>query len=360
MDARRTSRSTILGIAAWALMGCGSDDLLDSTFIEPTEIAVDPTDFLGDVVCSTAGGSARAYVVSLFTWDSSSDATPFPLGSSQASSCATVTGFRDVLVVGERYSAQIDVYDVPPESLTPFGSSSSGARQMLSTSSGEVVVPRWDSQCGGGASTAAIAEQDRRVFVRPCDALTADDGTQLSISGAAILGDDPCSLSPSFDVTFQDPTMGPLLDVACDADAIVLDVAPEKTLVMHADYTIDGVSHGATCLATPKAGTVAQPTCEAFTTLGNVRLDVSGLVDDADAQLCPAGASFDVFDTDQTLNTTPLPCTSPATVGPFESGIVTFDVSVYDAAGIPTGQPISCAADVEPGWVVDAVCVPSG
>lgn len=350
----------VLAAALAGLPGCGSDELTEGAFVDPTEIAVDPSDFLGEVSCSPNAGAARAYVMTLVFWDDATDTTPFVVGSSRPGSCAFVTGFRNVLE-GSRYTALVDVYDVPPDSLFPFGGASSGARQMRDAT-GAVVAPRWQTQCGGGASSAAVAVQDARVFVRPCDplALEPDAPTRLTFSPTLVLGSEaPCDVAPAVDVTFDDAALPPATGLACDAEPVVYDVAP-GTYELYASVD-DGTSQlGTTCLATVAGGTTATPTCGALTTLGNARVDLAALEASDGVPLCPDGKQFDVFDGDVVLNPVPLPCGKPALLGPFEAGDRSLEITIYDTTGTVQDEGAACTAAVEPGRTVDALCAPTG
>lgn len=355
-DASRRGRALILGALLATMSGCGSDELTEGTFIDPTEIAVDPSDFLGEVSCSPNAGAARAYVMTLVFWEDAADTSPFVVGSSRPGSCAFVTGFRNVLE-GSRYTALVDVYDVPPTDLSPFGGASSGSRQMRD-GTGTVVEPRWQTQCGGSAASAAVAVQDSRVFVRPCDplALDPDAPTRLSVSPTLVLGNEtPCDVAPAVDVTFDGDALPPTTGLACDADPVVYDVDPGTyQLYLAVD---DGTElMGTTCLASIAAGTTGTPTCGTLTTLGNARLDLGPLVDGEDAPLCPAGHQFDVFDGDSVLNPVPLPCGKSALLGPFEAGDRSLDVTVYDTMGSVQELGAACTAAVQPGRTVEAVC----
>jgi len=339
------------------LTGCGSDDLTTGTFVDPTEIAVNPDDFLGEVSCGPNAGSARAYVMTLVFWDSADDTTPFVIGSSRPASCAFVAGFRNVLE-GNRYTAFVDVYDVPPDALFPFGGASSGARQMRDAN-GEVLDPRWQTPCGRSAEDAAIALQNRRVFVRPCDPLQLDGETptQLAFPPELVLGSEaPCDVAPSVHIAFSDGERPPT-DLACDDEPAVFDVSA-GTYQLYATVDDGSELQGTSCLATVAAGTTATPNCEPLTSFGHARVSLNGLSDGDGNPVCPQGSNFDVFDGDQILNAIPLPCGTNAQLGPFEAGIKTLEVTVYDDEGKVQGNGATCAADIEPGRTVNAVCTP--
>ncbi|HHH27593.1 MAG TPA: hypothetical protein ENK57_04475 [Polyangiaceae bacterium] len=345
-----------LGAVVATLTGCGADELTEGAFVDPTEIAVDPSDFLGEVSCSPNPGAARAYVMTLVLWQDASDTEPFVVGSSRPGSCAVVTGFRNV-IEGSRYTALVDVYDIPSTSLFPFGGPSSGSRQMRDAS-GANVTPRWQTQCGGGASTAAVAVQNARVFARPCDPLSldADATTRLTFSPTLVLGSDtPCDVAPAVDVFFDDPGLPATTSLACDAEPVTYDVAA-GTYEIYARVDDGQDVLGTTCLASVAAGTTATPICGPLTSLGNARLDLGSLEDGQGDPLCPTGQQFDVFDGEVALNPVPLPCGKPALLGPFDAGDRTFEAIVYDTMGALQPMGASCDVTVEPGRTAEAVC----
>ena len=168
-SARHRSQLLVASLVLVAVGGaCTDDEPFATTYIQPTEVAVRPSDFLGDVSCSTNPGAMRSYVVTLTAYDDAEDVTGFTLGSSVPAPFSFVAGFREVVTVGKRYTAEVDGYDLPPEQLAPFGGASSGARQMRHSDTGEVLTPRWSTQCGKAAGSAVTASLNERVYVRPC------------------------------------------------------------------------------------------------------------------------------------------------------------------------------------------------
>ena len=132
----------------FGLLACSSNSSTTSAIVRPELVSVDPTDFLGTVQCSAAPGAARSYVATLL--DVSPDAIgklpdpPFQLPSAPPTKCTQPVTFSFV-VLGHRYLAQVDAYDVAPEQLTPL---EPGSRLQLD-SAGQRVSPRWQTLCGG-------------------------------------------------------------------------------------------------------------------------------------------------------------------------------------------------------------------
>jgi hypothetical protein len=359
---RRTARAAIALLWAAPLTACGSDDDLVVTVIVPTEIAVDPNDFLGDVACSPNPGAMRSYVMTLSAWQDENDSTPFVIGSSQPTSCALAAGFREPVVVGQRYTAEVDGYELPPGEIVPFGGGSSGARQMVRASDGTRVEPRWVAHCGEGAASAAVAELNRRVFVRPCVELEdlAGSPTAILFPPSVVLGDDPCATAASIDIVTESGNAPSALGVACDAEPLVIDAVAGERYSFYVT-TADGVApvEGALCHATAAAGQTITPVCAALSASGSARVSLAGLTLRASREaLCPAGFSFDIVGEEGTLNPVPIPCSAQTIVSPLEPGIYLFDIVVYDGTGGVQQQAPTCAAAVEAGKISDATCLP--
>jgi len=352
---------TILSVAAMGLATASCDDLETgtATFVVPTEVAVHPDDFRGDVGCGVFTGSMKSFVVTLHTYDDANDITPFTIGSTVPTPCSLIAGFRQMIVAGQLYTAEVDAYDVPVSQLTPFGGSSSGARQMRDAETGEPVAPRWTTSCGGSVSTAVVAESNRRVLVRPCDDLVDANPspTQLAITPRNVLGDSPCDIAQSYDVSFISGELATTTGVSCSADeGAVFDATAGTTYDIYATATVAGTLAGTRCLAKGREGETVEPTCELLSFERNVGLALATLMAD-EQRVCPADAYYDVIGDDGTLNAVPIPCDQSAQLGPFAAGITLLSVTVYDATGMPLGAGATCAADVLPGTLTDATCV---
>jgi hypothetical protein len=346
-----------------AAAGCGTDEEFNGTVPVPTEVAVDPTDFLGTVRCSVNEGAMRSFVVTLTAWDDLDDISPFPVGSSMPTPCSLLAGFRSGVVVGSRYSAQIDGYELAPEQLMPFGGASSGSRSMLDAETSEPVAPRWSSRCGDGVASAVVALENRRVRVRPCTPALdmGSSATALKIAPEQLLGDGACARGQSFDLVDESGTLAPITGLRCDAEPIVVDVDAATHLTLYVTaHTPFEPDRGAECQVLTAAGETVTPTCNPFTSDGGVRVRLDGLMTaDADPQpACPAGAFFDVLFEGVALNAVPLPCTSQALIQPLAAGVTILDVVVFDAQGTTVGAGAICGAEVLPGKTVDALCLP--
>jgi hypothetical protein len=353
-------RGSLLALVAASslFLGCDDPTLSLLSFAVPTEVAVNPSDFLGDTSCSTNAGAMRSYVMTLSAFEDAEDATPFLIGSTQPTPCSLIAGFREVIVLGQSHIADVDGYDVPVELLEPFGGNSSGSRQMRHLETGDVVSPRWTSSCGAGAENGAIATSTRRVFVRPCTAIvdSAPTPTQLTIGPAQVLGEDACEVAASFDVAPEATGLAAASGVLCDAAPITYEVAPGASYDLYATATLAGVPYGSICTATAVRGVTVTAKCNPLSASGRANVALTDIVTGADEPLCPSGGFFDIIAGDDVLNGVPLPCLSSAQVGPLSAGLELLDVVIYDAAGIETGRG-SCAADIAPGKTTSALCV---
>jgi hypothetical protein len=365
MFARGRGRSE-LAIASLVLVcagtACSEDELLGTTVPQPTEVAVRPADFLDQVSCSLNEGAMRSYVVTLTAYDDAEDTTGFTLGSSVPTPCSFVAGFRKVVVVGQRYTARVDGYAVPPEELAPFGGASSGARQMRLASTGEVATPRWTTQCGHAASSAVQASQNRRVYVRPCDPLedAAPSATAVALAPSQVLGDEPCATAASFDIVEELAGLPEVLGVPCESPPVVFDaVAGEHYSFYVSALGADDILRGTQCFAMGSAGETVAPSCGTLSQLGGMRLILADLTaTETDDLVCPSDHYFDVLLEDEALNTIPLSCSAQAHVAPLDPGTYLFEAAVYDGLGVPYGGGASCSAQVQPGKTSDAYCLP--
>ncbi len=346
--------------ATCAATGCDDDGTTTLSFAVPTEIAVDPADFLGDTSCSTFSGAMRSYVVTLSAFTDESDTTAFTLGSTGATPCSLVAGFRDNIVLGQVHIAEIDGYDVPPEALTPFGGASSGSRQLLDATTGERVSPRWTTRCGSGADDGAVAASARRVFVRPCEPLVDREPTptQIALGAAAVLGDDACEVAAQIDVEPLEGAAPPPTTIACDGDPLVVEAEPDTTYELYATATVGDVLHGTICSASARRGVTVTARCHPLSPSGLANVTLSAIETGGGDPLCPADGFFDVIVGDAVQNSTPLPCGRTAVVGPLAAGLVLFGVVTYDAQGALLGAG-TCGAEVAPGRAEDALCLAS-
>lgn len=357
MDRTRTATCVALALT---LLACEEDPTTLFRFAVPTEVAVNPADFLGDTSCSSNEGAMRSYVMTLTAFEDEQDRTPFIVGSTQPTPCSLVAGFREVIVIGQPHIAEVDGYDLPVELLRPFGGSSSASRQMRHVETGEVVTPRWTTTCGRGPADGAVATGARRVFVRPCEPLvdSAPTPTQIGVNPVDVLGEAACDRAPTFDLAPESGNLPAITEVACDAEPIRFDVAPGASYELYATTTIMEVPHGTICTATAVPGVTVFVRCNPISASGRANVMLANVMTGADEPLCPASGNFDIVQDDVPLNDVPLPCDSPAQIGPLAAGLELFDVVVRDAAGNDTGRG-SCGAEIAPGKTTTALCVSS-
>jgi hypothetical protein len=354
---RRAGQVTALVLAAWT-GGCSSDEG-GSSSPPPTQIYVDPADFLGDVPCGSQPGAMRSYVVTLQAWDDETDVTPFTLGSSHPTPCSRLVAFRDVVVPGQLYTAEVDGYAELAEQLTPFGQSSSGARRMMDADAGTPVEPRWTTRCGAGPSEGTLARDNESRAVDHCEPLvdSSPSITAIAFPPSVALGADPCALASTLNIVPDSPGLASALGVACDAEPILYDAGIEdgRAYGFYAAANVDGTIEGTECFATARAGLTVTPLCNALSSTGELRITLAGLQAD-EQELCPAGSHYDLWLDDELLNATPLGCEAEAVVGPLEPGSYALDVTVMDADGEPTGLSATCSGMVVAGRAAPASC----
>ena len=345
-----------LGLSTTA---CSDESELFTVSPSPTEIAVDPLDFLGPLHCSNNAGAIKSYIVTLAAYDDVDDVTAFTLPSSQPTACSYITAFRDLVIVGKRYTAEIDGYDVPAQQLSPFGGSSGGSRHMLDAKTKLPLTPRWTTRCGKAAASATVAVSNGTRFVADCEPLSNDGASvsSLRIDPTTVLGEPPCEVASAFDIVDVAGLLPPLVKISCNSPPIELETEPNKGYALYASaIDLDDAAVGTMCFAQAIAGETVTLSCNPVTPLGAVRLDLSKLVDKQSAAICPAGAFFDVVLDEATLNATPLACSGATQVGPLTPGLHLFVIPVYDSAGEPVGVGTTCAASAQAGKTVDAIC----
>jgi hypothetical protein len=266
-------------------------DTTTTTSRSPTSITIDPSSFLGSVVCSNQPGALKSYVATLSEIQIGKPATA--LASSPPVPCSQTTSFRYVRD-GRRYTVAIDGYDVPASSLVPCGGSGSGSRYMLpaldapngacadALIAGKApVVPRWRTGCGNVASTPSTNDE-----VAACDVPLADSGTEapagITIDPRVALGMLACvsdgGTIARFDIKADDPNQTNHLGLDCGTFASLdpQTFSYTKNLVPGATYTFHIGAHAAgevppgpqyiaECSAVARAGFTVPAVCGPFT-----------------------------------------------------------------------------------------------
>lgn len=360
-------RAGLLGVGlvsgAGLLAACSSDDTVEGD-PPPTEIAVDPLEFLGDLPCSEDEGAAQSYVAAAVD----TTAEGFPLAASPPAPCTTRVGFRYV-VVGHAYTAEIDVYDRPASELTPAGGPSSGSRVMLDAS-GAVVAPRWRTRCGVGAAGPAVALDDASVLVSGCDpldgagsaatAVVVDPSDALGALGCD--GDDGGEVDAIRVVPIAGPggTTLPTVTVDCGGDPVVFDqgIVPGATYRFRLEGLDasgdDEARWGASCVVVASDGVSRRAACEPLSGSGAILAATTDLEDPGFA----CGVDFDAFDVilDGPARLT-LPRTAcshevrlaPAAPGHYEGTLRTFEDGQVERTAL-------CEVDVAPGETAPLAC----
>jgi hypothetical protein len=350
---------------------CSSDETVVGD-LPPTEIAVDPLEFLGDLPCSEDEGAAQAYVAAATDEDQG-----FTLGAAPPSPCTTRVAFRYV-VVGHAYTADVDVYDRPASELTPAGGEGSGSRVMLDAS-GAVVQPQWRTRCGVGAAGPAIALDDASVVVAGCEPLdgrgSAD--TALVVDPSDALGRLACTGEDGgeVDAVRVVPSGGPggaalpTVTVACGAAPVVYaeGIQPGATYRFRLEGLAaagdDEARWGASCVVVASEGVARRATCEPLASTGAI---VVAAPDEAPGFVC--GIDYDAFDLRlegaASLSVPRTACTgevrlAPVPAGRYEGTLRTFEADPSASGGGSSGQverTARCEVAVAPGETAPLLC----
>lgn len=282
-------------ISLLAASCAATTDTTTTTAIVPTSLTVDPSTFLGNVVCSNLPGALKSYVATLS--ETPKNGAKIDLASSQPMPCSQPIQFRYVQE-GHEYTVAIDGYDVPATALVPCGGAESGSRYMLPaatapsgacaaalTAGAVPIPPRWQTACGDLPSTPTT---DGNV-VASCDPHSPlnDRGTSaptgITVDPRAALGalactkengvDQPDGTITFLDIEADDASLTSYLGLPCD-DTAAKTYA--KNLVPGTPYTFHIAAHDvsetpgapkyiAVCSAVARAGFTVPAVCGPFT-----------------------------------------------------------------------------------------------
>jgi hypothetical protein len=353
-------------LALVLLCGCDEDALSSSGLSSTTAVAVEPGQFLGSVPCSNKPGAMRSYTLTLLAYDDETDTTPFRLPTSAPTPCAHGAAFREGIVAGKRYTAEIAGYEQSADELEPFGGAFSGSSTLLDKADGQTVPPRWSTTCGSGALGASVAQGSSKVLVPDCLELfdSSSSGTQLHVDPVAVLGSDPCSTASGFDLLRANPSdnhFAEQLDVACDAAPFALALQGVQPFEVYARTRQSGAGQNepllaALCTVTPESGTASPLRCNPLVAHGNVRIQLGSLSDNGAAR-CPVGGYFFVRQGQQSFHSLPLPCGDEALLGPLDAGIYSLTIDIFDATHEAVDASTQCAVEVEAGKSNPALCL---
>jgi hypothetical protein len=286
---------SLLAAAALPLLAscAAATDTTATTSVVPTSLTVDPSTFLGDVVCSKLPGALKSYVATLT--EITKTGTKLDLASSSPTPCSQAVSFRYVLD-GHQYTVSVHGYDVLATDLVPCGGQESGSPIMLLASAapggacaaelttGAVpVAPRWQTACGDVASSPIT---DGNVVARcthPFEDVPGNGTTAIVVDPRTSLGPLVCAnqdgqAQPTgtitlFDIKPEDANLNGYLGLACD-DTAAKTYA--KSLVPGATYTFHIAAHDiaetpgtpkytAACSAVARQGLTVPAFCGPFT-----------------------------------------------------------------------------------------------
>jgi hypothetical protein len=364
-----------------SLAGCFGDDSGDSTSIQPTLIAVQPDDFLGNVPCSPDPGALQSYIATFYDVESAGEAPAFgsgiPLFSSPPVDCRRSVGTQNV-TDAHHYAVEIHAFDRPAcdrdaeegciQALIP-------GTPIAADVSGNVVDPRWTTACGRGDRQAVLPVDFTTVYIHDCEPLVLDPATTTSAIRLAVdgtLGALACGSEPDsvdhFTVIPEEPTLVPQTAVCGD----VLEFAASSSGREYA-FRVEAYEPSAatprwasSCRATAVAGAQVSATCSPLTSQGAILLEVPALLGsscgDDGTVACECGADFAsvAVTLPESLQPNPEPLTGQACRQTLsiaaEAGSYTFEVELRPLAGDPIR--FTCQANVAPLADERAVCTP--
>jgi hypothetical protein len=260
-----------LGLVASAFAlptSCFSERSTPSAPLQPTLVAVDPEDFLGDVACLEAPGAMRRYVATIVdVTPASADAEAigeFMLPSTVPVSCLQRAGSA-LVVLDRTYAAEVDGYDrIDIVPLAP------GSRTMVDAATGQYVRPRWTTSCGRDPGEAVTARPRVTRLVRGCDPLSDAAPTDIT---AVSVGVDPTvvGLSCGSDagqlgrVTVENLHTGETLTADCGGRVEFHDLEAGRLYQFEVFAYESGrstPSYAADCHATAVHGTIVPASCD--------------------------------------------------------------------------------------------------
>lgn len=121
--------------------GCFDNSTEEDEIVYPTLVGVTPGDFLGDVPCTNSPGAMRRYTATLYDVSVDPPLEYFPLPSSDLIPCLQEVTFSFVVPEHE-YVARIRGYD-----RNDLSKQSAGSPNAVDDD-GQVVAPRWTTECG--------------------------------------------------------------------------------------------------------------------------------------------------------------------------------------------------------------------
>lgn len=361
-----------LALACLALapsLGCTSVGG-DSITLNPTLVAVSPTDFAGDVPCTDAAGGMQRYVVTLRDLGTAEEPSdPFTLPSAvvreggvyRPLSCHLPAAFAFV-VAGHRYDAEVDAYD--RSDLVALGA---GSRTLLDEKTGEWVAPRWTTSCGRmvdgspaeGPVTAALY---LTRFVRGCEPLV-DAGTSptaIRISLDDSLAGLACGDAVGAVAGFEARRVAPLPSESqvrdCGESALFVDLTPGVSYEFELFAFEAGAlapRWGTTCHRKALSGATVDAPCGALVDTGGLRAksqDLLAALGRNCSELSQITAALVGTEQKKTV-----PCGLDLTFDDLPTGLQQLTITGTPLAGGPAADA-TCTVTVEPGVRRDAQC----
>ena len=364
----RGSRIALL-TAAVLFSGCTDELGPPPEVVHPTLIALEPSDFLGELSCGDDGGAQR-YVVTLHDLDHEPDLEEPVARASGPVPCQQTVAFGNVNTE-HHYVADVDVYDrtdIVPEG-QPAGTDprfGNGTAVMVDEA-GLLVAPRWSTSCGrlaAGGSGGVRPIERWTVYLRGCEPLEGRGRTGLTalrVTPGAVAAAPACGTAPGLVERYQVSLDGQESRLGCDEAVTFAPLVPEQVYrvrVLGFEAGATAASWGTSCHGVASAGVTRDVICDAMTTLGALELDVPSLLA-SEGLACGGGgiASLEaVLEPGAVRLSQYAPaCGVPLVFDRLTPGAYVLSVTTTLADG-QAGPSITCTGEVLPGAVTTATC----
>jgi hypothetical protein len=343
---RSFSALLVFGAMAPIQAGCTGDGDVDDDRIVQTGVVVDPAEFLGDLPCAQIDGAPKSYIATVVEIE-----TQRRLGPANPVSCGTPVVFHDI-VGGQRYGAEIAVFDRPADAVTV----------------GEAGT--WTATCGLSGAGAAEIVAGRQARIRGCTPIEGPGKATTSIvvdatsaAGALGCGADggligDISIIPIEPVSAMLPTV----TIACGQPAVVYstDIEPGALYAFRLEATAsDGKVYGARCTTVAREGLGVPASCTLLIETGSLAFPVPDVVEDAGFVCGDAvsRATVSAVGGDVAVPTTNVDCDSPAIASSLPTGTYSGTIGLYAGPDLLTSY--TCAGEVLPGITTELVCIPN-
>ncbi len=250
-------------------------------------MTVDPSDWLGDVVCSEEEGAIHSYVVTLT--DVTDENNSIVLASSPPISCTQQVHFQ-YTISEHLYTAVIHGYDYFADEILPVGGQSSGSNHMVLVSDGTSVNSRWTTNCGIEPNSPTEVILYENTHLNGCEELLDSNplvNSSIRIELGLVFKEFSCLSTggtiESYDIFPLDSDLAEILSNSCSADSIIFEdgVENEKSYSFYIKAYTQGATtptYGTTCYATTQIGLESTAQCNLLSSQGAIQIAAEDLI----------------------------------------------------------------------------------